>query len=176
MSRLAFVTLVLISAAARADLFSPGDLAKAHSSLSGLGSCTKCHPVGGQLSQDACIDCHTELAGRIAKGAGFHGRIPTDKRACETCHHDHQGEAHEMIDYGPQGEKGFNHQKTGWSLKGAHGPAKCNACHEPRLVQTTAIRTLMEKRPKTKLGLSNACTACHFDEHRGQQQDRKSVV
>ncbi len=171
MRRVAVVAVMVLAGSARADLFSPGDLSKAHSSLSGLGSCTKCHPVGGQLSQDACLDCHTELAGRVAKGAGFHGRISTDKRACESCHHDHQGEAHEMIDYGPQGEKGFNHQKTGWSLKGAHAPAKCTACHEPRLVQTAAIRTLMEKRPKTKLGLSNACTACHFDEHRGQQQE-----
>lgn len=169
--RRALLLLAVVALPARADLFSPGDLAKAHGNLSGLGSCTKCHPVGGQLSQEACLDCHTELAPRIDKGAGFHGRITNDKRACETCHHEHQGENHELVEWGPQGEKAFNHAKTGWALKGAHGPAKCNSCHLSKFVQSSTVRTLMEKRPGTRLGLSTVCTTCHFDEHRGQQQE-----
>ncbi|MBL8921997.1 MAG: hypothetical protein JNJ54_24320 [Myxococcaceae bacterium] len=169
--RVAVLGLSLVALEARADLFSPGELARAHQSLSGLGNCTKCHPAGGQLSQESCLECHSELTPRIGKGAGLHGRIPTDKRNCEGCHREHQGEAHQLIDWGPQGEKSFNHQRTGWALKGAHAPAKCTACHEPRLVQSAPVRALMDKRPHTRLGLSTACTACHFDEHRGQQQE-----
>ncbi len=169
--RLLLVLILLTAGSAWADLFSPGDLAKAHSSLSGLDNCTKCHPVGGQLSQEACLDCHTELKPSVAKAHGLHGRIPSDKRACETCHHDHQGSNFQMIDWGPGGEKGFKHERTGYPLKGAHGPAKCAACHEPRLIQSNTVKALLDKRPHTMLGLSTECEVCHFDEHRGQQKE-----
>ncbi|MFZ5442897.1 MAG: hypothetical protein ACOZQL_23025 [Myxococcota bacterium] len=165
--------LVLSCAAlARADLFSPGDLSKAHSTLDGLSQCTKCHPAGGQLSQDTCLECHGELQPRLSKGLGLHGKIPAgDKRNCEHCHHEHQGENASILDWGPGGEKGFNHLRTGWALKGAHQEAKCTACHEKRRVLWPTAQKLLEKRPHTKLGLGNGCPDCHFDEHRGQQKE-----
>ena len=123
------VLVLLLAASAWADLFSPGELSAPHAALEGLSQCTQCHPAGGQLSQATCLSCHKELQPRLGKGQGLHGRITEEKRACENCHHEHQGENGRLIDYGPGGEKGFNHLRTGWGLKGAHAVLKCSACH-----------------------------------------------
>ncbi|MFO0598819.1 MAG: hypothetical protein U0228_26165 [Myxococcaceae bacterium] len=167
---LALSSLVFLAAlVARADLFSPGELSKPHATLEGLSNCTKCHPAGGQLSQATCLSCHQELGPRIARGAGLHGQIPEAKRNCETCHHEHKGLGFKLIDWGGP-EKDFNHNRTGWALKGKHGETKCASCHEKRLMSPASLK-LMDKRPETRLGLGTGCTDCHFDEHRGQQQE-----
>ena len=64
----------------------------------------------------------------------------------------------------------FDHQRTGWPLKGAHAKTRCDDCHQRALIVDPSIRRLFEKQPKrvTYLGLSERCDACHFDEHRGQ--------
>ena len=164
-------SVVVCAGPARADLFSPGELSKPHTSLEGLSQCTKCHPAGGQLSQETCLSCHQELQPRLGKGLGLHGHIPAEKRSCETCHREHQGLTANLIEWGAGGEKGFNHLRTGWALKGAHTDAKCSACHEKRLIVWTTALKLLEKRPGTRLGLGSGCPDCHFDEHRGQQQE-----
>lgn len=166
-----FLLCWLLARVALADLFSPGDLSRPHAALDGLSQCTRCHPAGGQLSQATCLSCHQELQPRLGKGLGLHGRLGEEKRACEQCHHEHQGEEVPLIDYGAGGEKGFNHLRTGWGLKGAHAEAKCSACHEKRRILWPTAQKLLEKRPHTKLGLGAACTDCHFDEHRGQQEE-----
>ncbi len=171
MRRALLLLLVGLGASARADLFSPGELSKQHRALEGLSQCTRCHPAGGQLSQETCLACHQELQPRLGKGLGFHGRLAPDKRACESCHHEHQGQAVPITDYGPGGEKGFNHQRTGWPLKGKHQEQKCTGCHEKRRILWPTALKLLDARPHTRLGLGTACTDCHFDEHRGQQQE-----
>ena len=160
-----------LATAARADLFSPGDLSKAHTTFEGLSNCTKCHPAGGQLSQATCLSCHQELQPRLGKGQGLHGHISEDKRNCEVCHHEHQGLNAKLIDWGAAGEKGFNHLRSGWGLKGAHADTKCEGCHEKRRILWPTAQKLLATRPHTFLGLGTACTDCHFDEHRGQQQE-----
>ncbi len=171
MTRSLLVIFLVAAGVARADLFSPGELSKAHTALEGLSQCTKCHPAGGQLSQETCLSCHQELQPRLGKGQGLHGHIAQDKRSCETCHHEHQGLAMDLIDWGSGGEKGFNHLRSGWGLKGAHADLKCAGCHEKRRILWPTALKLLEKRPHTMLGLGTACTDCHFDEHRGQQQE-----
>lgn len=109
----------LIATTASADIFSPGELATPHAELEGISQCTQCHPAGGQLSQEVCLDCHLELKPRVEKGLGFHGRIPTDKRSCEGCHPDHRGRPFELIDWGPKGQKGFDHDRAAWALEGS---------------------------------------------------------
>lgn len=168
MRRLALLVVALLGAAARADLFSPGELSKAHAELSGLSQCTKCHPAGGQLSQATCLACHDELQPRLGKGLGLHGRISEEKRNCEVCHHEHEGADGRLIEWGPGGEKGFEHQRAGWPLKGKHADVKCKACHEPRLIRWPKAVALLKVRPHTRLGLGTGCPDCHFDEHRGQ--------
>lgn len=169
--RWAAVLLLVLAAAARADIFSPGDLARPHASLEGISQCTRCHPAGGQLTQERCVDCHTELKPRIEKGFGFHGHIPTEKRACEGCHPDHRGRSFEMIDWGPKGQAGFDHQRTDWPLEGKHAELGCAKCHERRRILNATILRLIERSPerKTMLGVGKDCKSCHFDEHRGQE-------
>lgn len=175
--RRAAVALALVAAtAARADLFSPGELARAHAAYEGLSNCTQCHPAGKQLSAEACLACHTELKGKVAAGKGLHGRMTAEqKAACWTCHPDHQGRPFEMIEWGKEGEKGFDHKRTGWPLKGGHAPPlECAKCHEKRLLADPAVTAMLAKQPERKswLGLPTACWRCHFDEHRGQLAEK----
>src|SRR5271167_672379 len=68
---------------------SPGPLAKAHESLSGPLSCTKCHEFGGGAVQLKCLDCHTEIRQRVTQRQGMHAiwlpPNPTGKD-CVSCH------------------------------------------------------------------------------------------
>ena len=155
---------------ARAQFFSPGPLARPHSGLEGLEKCAKCHQEQKGLAAKLCLDCHTEVAARIAKGAGYHGRLPAAKRdVCQACHPDHRGLDFTMVDWEGARDR-FDHQRTGWPLKGAHAKTRCDDCHQRALIVDPSIRRLFEKQPKrvTYLGLSQRCDACHFDEHRGQ--------
>jgi hypothetical protein len=161
---------VLAATGARADLFSPGDLTKQHAPLEGISNCTKCHPAGNKLSQETCLNCHTELQPRLGAGQGLHGRISDDKRDCQKCHHEHQGRNAALVDWGTAaGKKGFDHKRTGWPLKGEHLKTDCAKCHEKRLITWPVAQKLLETR-QTMLGLDRACEGCHFDEHRGQQK------
>jgi hypothetical protein len=150
----------------RADLISPGELAKGHEKLEGLQNCTKCHPAAKKLSPEICLDCHKELRASISAGKGFHGRL-SDKQ-CETCHHEHHGRAFSLIDWGAGGQKSFDHQKTGWALAGKHAKAKCESCHDPRRITDELVKEVLGKGRKSMLGQPATCVGCHFDEHRGQ--------
>jgi hypothetical protein len=169
----AAVALVLVassSSPARAQFFSPGPLARPHAALEGLERCSKCHEEQKGLSARLCLDCHTELAGRVAKGTGFHGRLPAAKKQeCQSCHPDHRGLDFSMIEW-EGGRDKFDHRKTGWPLKGGHTKARCDDCHQRRLIVDPAIRHLFDQQPRraTLLGAAARCDGCHFDEHRGQ--------
>ncbi|HWE26325.1 MAG TPA: hypothetical protein VG496_20480 [Myxococcales bacterium] len=165
---LALLVICSLAGAARAQVFSPGPLFKGHADLEGLSNCTKCHVAGAQLSQDRCLDCHTELKQRVAKKQGYHGQIPAAERACETCHHEHQGLDFAIVDWGKGGKNAFDHRRTGWPLNGKHAKLKCDECHQDRLITDSSVRELHKKRRDTYLGLPAKCAACHFDEHRGQ--------
>jgi hypothetical protein len=157
--------------AARAQsVFSPGELSRAHRALEGLGNCTRCHVAGEQLSPDRCLACHTELRSRVADGRGFHGRIPAAERACERCHHEHQGRDFPIVDWGRSGKKAFDHARAGFELRGRHRRVECARCHDRRLVRDPAVLEVLGRQPdrETLLGAPTACAACHFDEHRGQ--------
>ena len=64
----------------RAQFFSPGPLARPHARSRASRSATSATRSSQGLSAQLCLDCHTELAGRVAKGAGFHGQLPAAKR------------------------------------------------------------------------------------------------
>ena len=158
----------LLAAPARADIFSPGDLSRPHEALEGLANCTKCHAKGEELSPERCLDCHVELKARVQANKGFHGLMPPGKRDCQTCHHEHQGRDLHIVEWGPGGKKRFDHGKAGWPLEGKHRPVDCARCHDPRLVTDAEVRKVIEKGRASVLGAPIACSACHFDEHRGQ--------
>ncbi len=172
-ARVSAALLVLWALNANADLFSPGELSKPHAALEGIANCTKCHPEGGRLSQATCLECHQEVRSFIVKRKGLHGRISEADRACETCHAEHQGAATKLINWGPAGKAGFEHNRTGWSLKGKHSGVKCDVCHDPRRVEAPVVTKWLATHAgqSTYLGLGTACTNCHFDEHRGQLKE-----
>ncbi|BDG09952.1 hypothetical protein [Anaeromyxobacter paludicola] len=156
--------------AARADVFSPGPLSRAHEKLEGLQQCTKCHVVKGQLSAARCLECHQELAGRVKQGRGLHGRLPAaDREACNRCHLEHQGRDFALVDWGGPKER-FDHARTGYRLEGKHAAARCDGCHAPARIADPGVKQLLAREPgrRTFLGAPQACASCHFDEHRGQ--------
>ncbi|HSN14099.1 MAG TPA: cytochrome c3 family protein [Anaeromyxobacteraceae bacterium] len=167
---LAAVSLAAPPAAFAVELLSPGALSRAHASLEGTTQCTKCHPAGGKLSPEACLACHDELRGRVAAGRGLHGRMAPGDRACEKCHHEHEGRDFALVIWGKEGRAAFDHARTGTPLAGKHKKAACAKCHDPRLVADPAVKALLAKRAGrvTYLGAPVACWPCHADEHRGQ--------
>ncbi len=171
LAALAAATALAALPAWAADVFSPGDLSRAHQSLEGgLQTCTKCHVAGQQLAPERCLECHTELKARVEQKRGFHGRIPPAEIACQNCHHEHQGRDEVLVDWGKGGQKGFDHSRTGFELKGKHRGLECARCHDARRIADPAVLAVLQKQPgrKTFLGQPQACSACHFDEHRGQ--------
>jgi hypothetical protein len=159
---------VLAPGGARADVFSPGEVSRPHATLEGLANCTKCHEAGEQLSQTHCLACHKEVQVRMDAGKGLHGRLKPEERACQTCHHEHQGRDAKLMDWGPGGKKGFDHARTGFILEGKHRKADCAKCHDLRRITDPAVQQVIAKGRDSQLGQPAACAACHFDEHRGQ--------
>ena len=156
--------------AARADVFSPGPLARAHENLEGLKNCTKCHVAGSKLSPDNCLACHTEIKERVDAKRGFHGLLAPADLDCRKCHHDHQGRDFQIVEWGKGGQQTFDHRKTGFVLEGKHAKASCASCHNDRMLGEAAVIAMRAKEPQrtTFLGAATQCSACHFDEHRGQ--------
>lgn len=171
----AFAALVLLARPAWADLFSPGELIDKHQHLEGVSNCKACHPRGDELSAQLCLACHTELAGQVARGRGYHGRLPTAEREqCEKCHRDHQGRKQPPTEWGSGGVAGFDHDKAGYPLEKGHAEVKCAECHRPGLYALPEVAAWVAKHKdcKTFLGAPRECKACHFDEHRGGASDR----
>ena len=163
------VFAVLSAAEARAQIFSPGDLSKAHSALDGIGSCKKCHVEGNQHDNRTCLECHKEIARRIDADLGFHRT--TKEKKCAECHREHRGVKAKLIEWTPSLEA-FNHKLTGWPLEGAHKKADCKTCHETRRMSDSAVKAIVAQEGRESfLGVTGKCTSCHFDEHRGQEGD-----
>ena len=158
----------LAATAARADVFSPGDLSRPHATLEGLRNCTKCHAVGEQLSPDNCLACHKDVGARIRAGKGLHGRLKAEERSCQLCHHEHAGRDTRLVDWGSGGKKGFDHARTGFALEGKHRKTDCAKCHEARHIADPEVLQAIAKGRESLLGAPSACAACHFDEHRAQ--------
>ncbi|HEV2114460.1 MAG TPA: hypothetical protein VGR48_00445, partial [Terriglobales bacterium] len=61
----------LLPAASRAQI-SPGPLSRAHQSLSGPTQCTSCHKLAAGAASFKCLECHRDIAGRVAARRGLH--------------------------------------------------------------------------------------------------------
>jgi Cytochrome c7 and related cytochrome c len=158
--------LCVVAPAARAQI-SPGPLSGAHQSLSGPTQCTSCHVVGKGAAELKCQECHTEIATEIAAGHGLHARFP-NKNNCAACHSEHNGKDFPLIHWQPS-QKEFDHNQTGYALQGKHAGLECNQCHTPAHIQPSAKSQIkMKDLRNTFLGLSQECTSCHQDPHKGQ--------
>lgn len=137
---------------------SPGPLSAAHAHLEGLSNCTKCHEPGQKVTNRKCLECHKEINARIIAAKGYHASAAVKNKECYTCHSDHHGRNFQLIRFNPEQ---FNHEITGFLLKGAHRNVSCRECHR----KEKNTDPLLQKRPNTYLGLDNRCISCHTDPH-----------
>jgi hypothetical protein len=161
---LVLVSLTLICSAGAPAQISPGDLTTAHASLEGMGSCTKCHALGKEVTNAKCLDCHAELRTRVDAGKGFHAKLTA--KPCVECHSEHHGRNFMLVRFD---RKKFNHDETGFTLEGKHRPLECVKCHTQaniRAKDVMANKAIMDAH--TFMGLPTDCNGCHADKHRGQ--------
>jgi hypothetical protein len=165
----ALLILLLSPGRVQAQLVSPGKLIKSHSALEGIRSCTKCHQLGERgVANEKCLDCHRELADRIARKAGFHATIGA--KSCGECHKDHFGPDFDAVHFDTAG---FHHADVGYDIVGGHLKAACRDCHQPDNITDAAVKRTMAEHGRlasTYLGLGTTCVGCHRkdDPHEGQ--------
>lgn len=150
--------LSLVSADAHAQsLISPGELSRFHSQLEGDDHCNDCHSSGRQVSDNRCLNCHTDLRARVRARAGLHGDEYRG-RECAPCHVEHIGRGVPQIRWPGGNKNNFDHALSGWPLRGAHRQEECSDCHN---------------RGRSFLGLRTACASCHSDDdpHDGRLSD-----
>ena len=140
---------------------SPGDLAKVHAHLEGIGNCTKCHTLGDKVSNEKCLDCHTFIKKRLDANKGYHASAEVKGKDCFICHNDHHGRNFEIIRFDPDT---FNHQLSGYDLLGKHAEQNCKDCHKQDYIKDPELR----EKDFTYLGLEQQCLRCHEDYHRGE--------
>ncbi len=103
---------------------SPGPLAHDHADLDRLTKCTQCHEPGAGVTATRCLACHDNVQAQIDARRGFHANLDEN---CQRCHDDHRGRDFVLVQLD---EETFNHQSTGFALRGKHAPIDCIECHE----------------------------------------------
>jgi len=145
-------------------------------------------PLEGAHAAVACGRCHKDDApaprglnlsqNPVRKPSRIRLALRRFER-CEGCHADPHGGQLQPPPGAEQGCAGchetsgwrrvrFDHEKSGFPLRGAHTSVACSACH-PRVTQGQT--RLIRYKP-----LESACSACHEDVHAGQfaSQDGRS--
>ncbi|HSM14578.1 MAG TPA: cytochrome c3 family protein, partial [Thermoanaerobaculia bacterium] len=142
-------------------------------------SCTECHsqeswksprgfdhaatryPLTGRHATVACADCHRpEAPGAPALFFGQYAGAALP--ACADCHRDpHAGRlgrdcasCHSTASFRTGLDRGFDHERTRYPLRGKHRAVACAECH-------TAGRGL-------RIAGAERCETCHRDPHAGQ--------
>jgi len=165
---LLLLAAVLLLPARGAAQFSPGDLSKAHASLEGMQSCSKCHEVGSEISGRKCRDCHGEIDAAIKRGHGMHAS--TGGASCVSCHKEHLGRDARTVKFD---ERSFDHARTGFVLADKHATAACTGCHQASNMRSPEVAELVRRTGRRSfLGLDRACAGCHRDPHRGAMGDQ----
>ena len=124
-------------------------------------------PLRGEHANIDCIECH---AMTTRNGKEFQEFTDIPFTSCTDCHDD----PHEQKIPGACtqchnenswttfiGQKRFNHDRTGFELKGAHQQEDCFNCHE------TSSKPLWVFQDQQGIAENN-CIACHEDEHEGK--------
>ena len=167
---LVFAWIVCFSGSSAAQI-SPGSLSRAHQSLNGTTQCTTCHAISAGKATFKCLDCHREIATRLAAGRGLHASYlgKTDSsQGCVKCHSEHNGEDFTLVRWTPT-PAAFDHTKTGYPLEGKHVGLDCKRCHTAERVNATERPSIQVKDAnRSYLGLSSQCASCHHDEHHGR--------
>ncbi len=137
---------------------SPGDLSRAHSKFEGMSNCTKCHVLGDKVTNQKCLDCHSEIKELVSSARGYHGSRDVRGKECVDCHSEHHGLNFKLIRFD---QNSFDHNKTGYPLSGKHSEVKCADCHNANNISNPK----MKQHKGTYLGLNSECSSCHSDAH-----------
>jgi hypothetical protein len=163
------IGIALVWALSSQAQISPGPLSAPHQSLDSATQCTTCHKIAGGEPVFRCLDCHAEIASRIATHRGLHSTFnipPGSSQECSRCHSDHNGRDFPLIKWD---SRTFDHKTTGYQLEGKHTELVCSRCHTADHLSTVEKSNIRVKDlNRTFLGLSTACISCHQDKHQGR--------
>ena len=137
---------------------SPGDLADPHSHLEGISNCTQCHVLGNKVSNEKCLNCHTEIKERMTLRKGYHASAYVKSKQCIACHSDHNGKNFQLVRLDITK---FDHIITGYSLSVPHSKKDCKDCHNAKYIENQKIKA----KKYTYMGLGTECLNCHADYH-----------
>jgi hypothetical protein len=156
------------------------------------GACEECHTVEGfspstfTVAQHEktgfplreshlatpCNGCHSKSNSGLSVGSI---RFRFDSSACIDCHSNPHGNGVGAISSTSQCEQchnvsnwnsiSFDHQQTGFPLKGRHREIRCKACHQTKISVNGNPPSAV---PITFSPLSTQCERCHADAHGGQ--------
>jgi len=156
---------------------SPGPLHPSHAAvarLEGNAGCALCHADGrfdGTERFDAtCNACHEEIAAQLKARTGIHGALEPAKAVdCTDCHHEHAGDTLDLVSIpafqraGIAAPEIYDHAHSrGLALAGRHLELDCTGCH------VFARNDMIPEGKSRFLGLTQTCTGCHNDAHRGE--------
>ena len=116
-------------------------------------------PLTGRHKSVACVKCHPAAPGGGLKFQGI------AFQRCASCHKDPHGgrlgaqcaSCHNTSGFSKVEGGRFDHDKTGYPLRGEHRKVECDSCHRPGKPR---------QRPHA------LCTDCHDDRHAGQLAKR----
>ncbi len=123
-------------------------------------SCTDCHTQAGNFSTFSCTDCHEHNKSETDQHHREINGYTYNSLACFACH--------------PLGksEGAFNHNATGFPLKGSHLQADCLDCHTNGYAGTSPLCASCHTKNYNEAvnpnhvnaGISTECETCHNDE------------
>jgi hypothetical protein len=145
------------------------------------GECSSCHtseqwkdvsafrhtatkfPLIGKHEQVACAKCHTSMHATPA-AVNFATALFEDCTPCHASPHrtkfpdsERCSSCHSPQGWEQQGQKAFDHNRTGFKLTGKHVTVKCEGCHKAK-----------SGSPGTQLKPRRDCADCHADKHNGE--------
>ncbi|MGQ8335027.1 hypothetical protein ACUNWD_00635 [Sunxiuqinia sp. A32] len=106
--------------------------------------CSKCHKIGQQNGQKFQQFSDLEFANCTACHKDVH-----DNKFGQDCRQCHSEQSFHQV----AGLADFNHNQTGYPLKGKHQKVDCRRCHKGSYTEPIA---------------HNRCSSCHADYHKGQ--------
>jgi hypothetical protein len=138
---------------------SPGDLSTPHTHLEGISNCTQCHVLGNKVTNEKCMNCHSEVQQRISAQKGYHSSAEVKGKECTVCHNDHHGKNFQLIRFDTVK---FDHKLSGYSLSVPHAKKKCVDCHSSKFITDQKVKA----KKFTWMGVSPECLNCHVDYHK----------
>lgn len=144
-------------------LVMPGEVVRAHARFE--QKCDKCHELFDRSRQrKLCRDCHEQIDTDIKKKTNFHGKIhDIAERECHSCHTDHKGRDMDIIQFD---EEVFDHNRTNFTLNGAHKLLACKTCHKKdrfyRLPKHDCF-DCHERDDSHKSSMGDKCENCHIE-------------